>query len=421
MNKYILAGTLTTVLLGIALFAIFAEKNNTGQKTESVADHVSDSTSGSAQTENSNTKPVLPAGHPQTTADSTTEQLKHSEVDPHSRFTHFRVGPRNVKDIKADGKIIWVGTSGGVIRYDTRTDDYELLDTKSGLLANGIFHVSKIDGRLVAGTYGGGMAILNAEGKGWNIYNVPEGLADAFVYDVLKADNGDLWIATWSGVNRVRDGKLDDPASWDTFTVKNTDGGLPNDWVYALDKGKDGVIWLATEGGLARFDGDQWQHWQHSNGLGADYELVRNDIQHKNDPAKSSEHHARQKVEFGLQDVDVAYNPNYIVSLLVDHQGIVWCGTWGGGLARFDGTQWTNFTVTNGLPSNHVFMLYEDPQGQLWIGTSNGLARKDGASFTVYTTSDGLFSNNVFSMTTATDGSLWIGSYGGVARIVSLP
>lgn len=346
-----------------------------------------------------------------------------TDVNPDINFTHFRVGPRNVKSIFADGDAVWVGTSGGVVRYDINKDAYQLYDVKSGLLANGIFHLSRINGRLVAGTYGGGMAILNEDEsaeKQWKIYNVPEGLADAFVYDVLKADNGDIWIATWSGANRVRGGKLDDPSQWDTFTVRNTHGGLPNDWVYGLHKGKDGTIWFATEGGLAEFKDNAWRNWQHKDGLGAAYEKVQGQIQYKNDPAKISEHHARQKVEYGLQDVDVAYNPNYIVALLVDRRGIVWCGTWGGGLARFDGENWINYTVSEGLPSNHVFMLHEDPQNRLWVGTSNGLVRKEGDNFVTYTTKNGLFANNVFSMASDDNGQFWIGSYGGVARIVNL-
>jgi len=55
-----------------------------------------------------------------------------SEVDPNAHFTHFRVGERNVKQIFADGDTMWVGTSGGVIRYNIKTDDYRLYDTRSG-------------------------------------------------------------------------------------------------------------------------------------------------------------------------------------------------------------------------------------------------------------------------------------------------
>ena len=345
----------------------------------------------------------------------------NATVDPDANFTHFRVGQRNVKTIFADDDIMWVGTTGGIIRYETKTDQYRLISIESGLLAKGIFHLSKLNDRLLVGTYGGGLALQNTDEQGWEIFNIPEGLGDAFVYDVLEADNGDLWIATWSGANRVRGGALGDPEKWDTFTVKNTNGGLPNDWVYAMARGKDGTIWFATEGGLAHYNNGDWENWQHEDGLGAPYELVRKHIQDKSDPAKESEHHARQKIEFGLEDVDVTYNPNYIVSLLVDKQGLVWAGTWGGGLVMFDGSKLTNYTVEDGLPGNLVYMLHEDPQGSIWIGTSNGLARKNGDSFDVFTTRDGLYANTIFSMTTADDGSYWIGSYGGVARINSMP
>ena len=341
--------------------------------------------------------------------------------DPNAHFTHFRVGQRNVKRILADGDIMWVATSGGVIRYDMAEDAYRLYDNRTGLLANGIFHLSKLDGHLVAGTYGGGMSILNDDGETWKTYNIPDGLGDGFIYDVLKMDNGDVWIATWSGVNRIRGGNLDDRDAWDLFTVANTNGGLPNDWVYALQPAQDGAIWLATEGGLSHFKDGQWTNWGHADGLGAPYDLVKDEIEFKNDPANYSEHHARQKEEMALQDVDVAYNPNYIVALQADRRdGSVWAGTWGGGLSHFDGDKWTVYTTADGLPGNHVFMLHQDLEGVVWVGTNNGLGRITEDGFKRYTTTDGLFSNRVFAMATANDGSRWLGSFGGVARIAKL-
>ncbi len=338
--------------------------------------------------------------------------------DPAQRFTHFRVGNKNVKRLFADGDEVWVGTSGGAVRYDTRSDGYKLYDTASGLLSNGVFYVGRIDGRLAVGTYGGGLSLLDPQTDRWQTYNVPEGLGDAFVYDVLKARNGDLWIATWSGVNRIRGGDLADRSKWELHTVASTGGGLPNDWVYGLAEGKDGEIWLGTEGGLSRYKDGRWQAWNHAQGLGADYERVKKDIAFDSDPAKVSQHHARQKQEMGLSNVQVAYNPNYIVALAVDREGVVWAGTWGGGLSRFDGKAWTQFTVAEGLPGNHVFMLHVDPKGVLWIGTNNGLARpKAGGGFEVMTVNDGLFANTVFSMATGRDGTQWVGSFGGVARL----
>jgi len=235
---------------------------------------------------------------------------------------------------------------------------------------------------------------------------------------VMEVDNGDVWVATWSGVNRIRGGDLDDRSKWDTFTVENTDGGLPNDWVYGLEQGKDGSIWLATEGGLAQFKDDEWKTWDHSSGLGAPFEKIKNDPQFGNDPGKVSSHHAKQKEEMGLEDVTVAYNPNYIISMVVDHDGVVWCGTWGGGLARFDGKEWRNYTMSDGMPGNHVFTLHVDQENELWIGTNKGLVNFDGKRFEVTTTEDGLFSDAVFSLASAPDGIKWVGSFGGVTRFI---
>lgn len=362
---------------------------------------------------------ALPAGQ-QSGETGTEAPARDTPIDPDAHFTHFRVGQRNVKAIFPDGDIVWVGTSAGVIRYDTTTDDYRLYDTRTGLLANGVFHLGRLNDRLAVGTYGGGLALLDEDKDEWRIYNIPDGLGDGFIYDTLELANGDIWIATWSGANRVLNGELDTRDSWELYTVANTAGGLPNDWVYALREGSDGEVWFATEGGLARFAGGEWHHWNHQDGLGAAYELVSEQIEFGVDPAEYSQHHARQKTEMGLDAITTAYNPNYIVALAVDREGVVWCGTWGGGLSRFDGENWSSYTVADGLPGNHVFMLHHDPQGRLWIGTNNGLARFEGAAFKRFSTADGLFSNRIFSMATAENGSKWIGSFGGVARIARL-
>src|SRR5580765_1687931 len=74
-------------------------------------------------------------------------------VDLSKPFTHFRVGNRNVKSIYSEGTVVWVGTSGGVVRYDTKTEAYKLYDNKNGLLSNGVFWVGRLRGRITVGTY----------------------------------------------------------------------------------------------------------------------------------------------------------------------------------------------------------------------------------------------------------------------------
>ena len=100
-----------------------------------------------------------------------------------SKFTHFRVGNRNVKSLFVDGDVIWIGTSGGVIRYDTRDDSHQVYDNRvPGILSNGIFHVSRIGDHILAGTYGGGLSVFDLKSQEWKNYNIPQGLADQFVY-----------------------------------------------------------------------------------------------------------------------------------------------------------------------------------------------------------------------------------------------
>jgi len=352
-------------------------------------------------------KPQLPltTGHPPNAGGSSTAR----------RFLHFQVGRRNVKAMLVDGSVTWLGTSGGLIEFHRDSGKHTIYSNRTGLLSNGIFHVGKIGGEIWVGTYGGGLSILNPTNRKWRNYNIPQGLADAFVYDVLKTRSGEIWIATWSGANRIVDGKIDNLQNWRLYTVENTNGGLPNDWVYGLAEGKNGEIWMATEGGLARYKDGRWTNWNHKDGLGAAYEVVEKDIQFRNDPGEYSAHHARQKEEQGLGKVKVAYNPNYIVSLTVDPQGVVWAGTWGGGLSRFDGESWRTFTVRDGLPGNHVFALESDKMGNVWAGTSRGLARFDGTRFVKFGKKEGLFSPAVFSVAIGKEAEIWVGSFGGAA------
>lgn len=332
-----------------------------------------------------------------------------------TRFAQFGVGGANVKSILADGDEVWVGTSKGVVRYDVKNDRNKLYDHRNGLLADGVFSVDRVGDKIAVGTHGGGLAMFDVANDTWKIYNVPEGLGDAFVYDVLHARSGDVWIATWTGLNRVEGGRLDDPKAWTTFTVESTRGGLPNDWVYGLAEGADGAIWIATEGGVARFVDGAWSNWNHTDGIGEPYDKVGG-LPGAMDPSKVSNHHARQKSEQGLSHIADAYNPNYIVAITVDKRGTPWFGTWGGGLTQWTGSGWRNFTTADGLPSNHVFMVFEDAESRLWVGTAKGLARMDGEKFQAWTSRDGLFADAVFSAAATPDGALWIGSVGGIAR-----
>lgn len=330
------------------------------------------------------------------------------------KVTHFRVGNRNVKRIFADGEHIWVATSGGVIRYSEVSDEYRLYDARSGLRGESIFFVGRVRGRIAAGVYGGGLALLDAKGERWETIGADDGLGDEFVSDVLAAANGDVWIATGSGVNRVRGGEYRERSRWDLFDARAANQGIPSDRVYGLAEGRKGEIWIATEGGVARFHDGRWHSWRHAEGADANAEPSAQARAGAEVPPAGAPHGRAGGASPGGRGP--AGNANFTVAIAVDRAGVVWAGTLGGGLSRFDGLRWRHYTRAEGLPGDHVFALHRDAKGRVWIGTDSGLAHIESGNFEVMTTKNGLFSNAVFAMA-STPQAIWVGGYGGLARI----
>ena len=66
---------------------------------------------------------------------------------------------------------------------------------------------------------------------------------------------------------------------------------------------------------------------------------------------------------------------------------------------------WKHYTYLDGLGNNHVRPIYQDRDGFLWFGTYNGgVSRYDGEEFVNFTTDDGLTANSVWSIFQDRDG-----------------
>ena len=55
-------------------------------------------------------------------------------------------------------------------------------------------------------------------------------------------------------------------------------------------------------------------------------------------------------------------------ALYADDEGVVWIGTLGGGLLRFQEGKFTRYTSREGLPNEHISQILEDGRGWLWLG-----------------------------------------------------
>lgn len=71
-----------------------------------------------------------------------------------------------------------------------------------------------------------------------------------------------------------------------------------------------------------------------------------------------------------------------------------------------------HWTTENGLPQNTINAIVQTPDGYLWVGTFGGLARFDGVQFTVFNTSNtsALKSNRITALHVSREGKLWIGT-----------
>lgn len=82
-----------------------------------------------------------------------------------------------------------------------------------------------------------------------------------------------------------------------------------------------------------------------------------------------------------LKKFDGATIHSHILCSLKDKNGHLWFGSTGGGVYRYDGKEFLQFTTQEGLSHNDVLSLCEDKNGLLWIGTSDGVSVWNGTSF----------------------------------------
>jgi ligand-binding sensor domain-containing protein len=71
------------------------------------------------------------------------------------------------------------------------------------------------------------------------------------------------------------------------------------------------------------------------------------------------------------------------------------------------------YTTNDGLPSNTVYYVYQDSKKFIWFATDAGVARFDGTTFTNYRKKDGLISNKVIRIKEDSYGRVWFFNYDG--------
>lgn len=104
-----------------------------------------------------------------------------------------------------------------------------------------------------------------------------------------------------------------------------------------------------------------------------------------------------------------------VLCVTTDSNSVAWFGTQNG-VARFDGETWITYTIENGLLNNYINCIAADQNNDIWVGTDYGVNVYDGTQWHSYTVANGLIDNMVTCLGAASDGSIWIGTNSGVSH-----
>ncbi|MGD0859772.1 MAG: two-component regulator propeller domain-containing protein [Terracidiphilus sp.] len=206
-------------------------------------------------------------------------------------------------------------------------------------------------------------------------YTVKDGLLSDVILSLAAAPDGDFWVGTPDGLNRIRGGKID------AFTSAD---GLPDDFIRSLLADADGSLWIGTRRGLTHWTkpgsgiaGGQMQTFTQANGLGSD--LVGSMVRYSSGDlwvatlAGLSRLHGGKILNYTTAD---GLSSNVITALLARPNGTLLIGTQDHGWNLWDGRRFTA-APGNGLEQTTIHAILDDGGGHLWFATGNGIARCD--------------------------------------------
>jgi len=269
------------------------------------------------------------------------------------------------------------------------------------------------------------------------------------VYNIAQDEGGSLWLATSNGLDKL------DPTTG-RFTHYRHDPNNPgslsanghNNSVKFVLEDKLHTLWVQTTAGLDRFDprtGKATHYSELRSSSEYDYYQIYQDrsgtlwifsgldanstgvLLASEDGLATFDPESRKLTRYTLRlaDPDFAESSavNRVDAILEDEDGVLWLGTKGNGLIKFDRkhrrlTRYRNDPEDReSLSNNWVHCLFEDREGNIWAGTGGGgvnrFSRKP-LPFTVYRndarSSSRINQNFVLSAYEDSHGILWVGN-----------
>ena len=344
---------------------------------------------------------------------------------------------------------LWLGTYGGLVRFDGLSFT-QVSGSPQGLLFNRILSLCEShDGGIWIGTEGGGLSHYT-NGSFIN-YGKEQGINDEVVYTVCEDLNGTLWFGTGTGIQCVRNGKIQSHPFGDRIL------NIPTRSIRCT---KSGVIWINSDHDVYRIvndtlkvfmtlnnktklvpaflyediDGSLW--FRGPNGLmhsiNGKMKLVSGLAELSNSLITTmmrdssgiywvgtlfkglSHSHIRPDKKFILFQFPDVKKDSKIQTCFLDQEGNRWIGTDGDGLLRIKDRLIDDIGTKDGLKHQIIEAVFEDSKRNLWVGTNDGgLYRMSQGSLHNFIVKDEFPIQSVWSITEDAKGAIWAGSYGG--------
>ncbi len=298
-----------------------------------------------------------------------------------------------VYSLAVDEDTLWIGTKVGLFKYDIANETQILFNTKNSNLPNNYVYTLKIgnDNSLWIGTYGGGLA--NLKNNLWTVFNKSNSsIASNNIFDIEIIHDTIFWLASDIGVITY------DSHDWGLYNQENS--SLTNRLVFSVTNEGDSIMWISANGGLHKYNGNWYQYTRENsklphntvytteiigkskyigtdeglvifNGYTWDHEfsektlVVKHEASNGNFCAGTASGLKRKIVGWQTYSTRNSIIENdYIQDLAIDKYGNKWIATWGGGVYRFDNTNFQKIKLlTSDVPftNNHSFNIFPNP------------------------------------------------------------
>lgn len=270
---------------------------------------------------------------------------------------------RAVRSLLRDRDTVWAGAAGGVLEWRGGQATWHALPASRDAAAMQVSALAHHHGRLMVGTQRGLWRF-----EGGRFTPLPE-FRDRPIEALLEDRAENLWVATNSGLFRLREGLLTERITDETV--------LNNQWNRALFEDRDGHLWLGAQaGGLVRV----------SDGRAS-----------------------------LIGELDGLPTPAITWAVAPARDGGLWIGT-ADGVSRYRDGRVARAVAGSALRGRVVPALLEDSRGRLWIGSTSGLDVWRAGRLFDLPGLRALPAGRYLALLEAADGAVWIGAQHGIWR-----